>query len=113
MAATILGIQPLKFGTTTMTGHVVESFGEDESTQELVIEDEGGDIITQIGNFGVKSDVTLEVIPKSSATRPTIFSLFAYGDKSMNILALSIKRMKKDVEKWTLKGTVYPGVTPA
>ena len=113
MAATILGIQPLKFGTTTMDGFVIESFGEDETSQELVIEDEGGDVITQIGNFGLKSEVTLEVIPKSAATRPAMFDLFEYGDKSLNILGLSIKRLKKDVEKWTIKGNVYPGVTPA
>lgn len=113
MSATILGVQPLKFGTTTMDGYVVESYGEDETSQELVIEDEGGDIITQIGDWGIKSDVTIEVIPKSATTRPAQFDLFEYGDKSLNILALSVKRIKKDVEKWTIKGNVYPGVAPA
>lgn len=112
MSATILGIVPLKFGTTVMSGYVVESFGEDQTTQEFIIEDEIGDVITQIGNFGIKSEVTLEVIPKESAVRPDVFDLFAYADKSLNILSLSIKRMKKDVEKWTIKGNVYPAVVP-
>jgi hypothetical protein len=113
MAANILGVQPLKFGTTTMTGFVVETYGEDQETAELVIEDEGGNIVTQITDFAVKSAVTLEVIPKTAMTRPAIASLFNYGDQALNILNLSIKRMKKDVEKWTIKGNVYPGVTPA
>lgn len=113
MAANILGVVPLKFGTTVMTGYVTESFGEDETSQELVIEDEGGDVITQIGNWGIKAEVTIEVIPKDATTRPAQFELFAYSDKSINILALSVKRVKKDVEKWTIKGNVYPGVTPA
>jgi hypothetical protein len=40
-------------------------------------------------------------------------ALFSYGDKVLNVLGLSIKRMKKDVEKWTIKGNVYPGVAPS
>lgn len=96
-----------------MTGYVVESFSEDESTQELVIEDEIGDVITQIFGFGIKSEVTLEVIPKSATTRPAQGDLFSYGDKAINVLGLSIKRVKKDVEKWTIKGNRYPAVTPS
>jgi hypothetical protein len=78
-----------------------------------VIDDEGGDIITQISNFGNKSEVTISVIPKSATTRPAMSALFSYGDKVLNVLGLSIKRMKKDVEKWTIKGNVYPGVAPS
>ncbi len=113
MAASIKGVQPLKFGTTTTTGYVVETSTEDLSTQELLIEDEGGDVITQISGWGNKNEATVEVIPKSSVTRPALAALITIGGISLNILALSVKNVKKDVEKWTIKGTIYPGVTPS
>jgi hypothetical protein len=113
MAASIKGVQPLKFGTTTTTGYVVDSYTGDETTQELVIEDEGGDIITQILGFGNKDEITVEVIPKTATSRPTMGVLLTIGGTALNVLACSRKQMKKDVEKWTIKGTVYPGVTPA
>jgi hypothetical protein len=113
MAATIKGIQPLKFGTSTISGYVVEDFGGDLSTQELVIEDEGGDVITQIFNFGNKNEVTVSVIPKTATAVPALGDLFSYPGFAMNVLNLSRKHVRKDVEKWVLKGTVYPGVTPS
>lgn len=113
MAALIKGIQPLKFGTTTTTGYVVETYTGDETTQELLIEDEGGDVITQISGFGNKDDIVVEVIPKTAAVRPTMGQLLTIGGTALNVLGVQRKQMKKDVEKWTIKGTVYPGVTPA
>lgn len=113
MAATILGIQPLKFGTTTTSGYVVETWENNSSTQELVIEDELGDIVTQILGFGNKDEITVEVIPKTATARPALGALLTIGGTALNVISLVAKRMKKDVEKWTVKGTVYPGVTPA
>lgn len=113
MAASILGVQPLSFGTTTTTGYVVDSATEEASSQELVIENEGGDVITQILGWGNKNEVTVEVIPKTATDRPALADLITIGGIALNILALSVKTAKKDVEKWTIKGTVYPGVTPA
>lgn len=113
MAASIKGVQPLKFGTTTTTGYVVDTWTADGTTQELIIEDEGGDVITQILGFGNKDEMTVEVIPKTATAVPALGDLITIGGTALNILGLSRKRMKKDVEKWTIKGTVYPGVTPA
>lgn len=112
MPANILGVQPLKFGTTTTTGYVVDSTTEDESSEEFTIEDEGGNVVTQITAYGLKSEKTFEVIPKSSVTRPAAGTLITLGGIALNILSVSIKNVKKDVEKWTVKGTVYPGITP-
>jgi hypothetical protein len=113
MAASIKGVQPLKFGTTTTTGYVVDSYTGDESTQELVIEDEGGDIITQILGFGNKDEITVEVIPKTSTCARRWVCCSRSAAQRLTCSACSRKQMKKDVEKWTIKGTVYPGVTPA
>ena len=113
MPATILGVQPLSFGTTTTTGYVVDSSTEEHSSQELVIEDENGDVVTQILAWGEKNEVTVEVIPKTATARPDIGDLITIGGIALNILALSVKKAKKDVQKWTIKGTVYPAVTPA
>lgn len=111
MAAQVRGIQPLAFGTTTITGYVNDTTTTDSSTEELVIEDELGDIITQITGFGVKHDVTLEVIPKSSVNPPAPADVFTYGSEKIVVINLSRKKAKKDVEKWTIKGMRYPAVS--
>jgi hypothetical protein len=97
--------------TRDITGYVNESTGEDETGGQLVIDDEGGDVITEITGFGLKTDVTLEVIPKSTVgTPPAVGDVFTYGAKKITILGVSKKRIKKDVEKWTIKGDRFPGI---
>ena len=112
MAANIRGIQPLAWGTQVITGYVNEGSTEDESTEELIIEDEAGDACTQITGFGMKADVTLDVIPKSTVTTPPAAGeIFTYGSKKITILTISKKRIKKDVEKWSIKGNRFPNIT--
>lgn len=111
--ATIRGIQPLSFGTVVTTGFVTESMGEDDSGGQVLIEDEGGDFCTEITGFGLKTDVTLEVIPKSTATKPAQGEIFTYGAKKITVLGVNAKRVKKDVEKWTIKGDRLPNVSLA
>jgi hypothetical protein len=120
MAATIKGVQPLKFGTTVMSGYITEDFAADEKTDELVIEDETGNAVTQITNFGVKKECTVSVIPKTATARPKVADLFAYGEMliegnavvGVRILSIGLKQIRKDVEKWVIKGTLYVGVDP-
>lgn len=111
MAATIKGIQPLKFGTTTITGYIVEEFGDDSKTEELVIDDENGDVCTQITGFGLKEEVTLSVIPLSATTGPAVNTVIIYSAKAIRCLSVAIKQIRKDVEKWVIKGTIYPNVS--
>lgn len=107
----IRGIQPLAWGTQTISGYVNESSTEDETTGQFLIEDEVGDVCTEITGFGMKADVTLEVIPKDTVTSPPVASdIFTYGSKKITILSISKKRVKKDVEKWTIKGNRFPNV---
>lgn len=112
MAATIRGVQPLAWGTETITGVVVDSSTRDASTEEFVIEDEDGQIITQIVGFGEKTEYTWEIIPKSSFTSPPDKGdIFTVGSEKSVILNISKKRVKKDVEKWTIKSVAYPGIS--
>lgn len=108
MAATIRGIQPLSFGATVTTGFVTESTTDDDSTEEILIENEIGDIVTQITNIGVKGEITLEVMPKQGTSPPTVGDILTYGSQKVVIITISKKRVKKDAEKWTIKGTRYP-----
>lgn len=115
MSATIRGIQPLSFGTQVTTGYVTESVTEDDSGGQVLIEDEGGDVVTEITAFGLKTEASLEVIPKTAAVRPVQGDVFAYGptgsQQKITVLSISAKRVKKDVEKWSIKGDRFPGVS--
>ena len=103
---------PLKWGTTNISGYVVESDDETESTEQKTIEDEGGHTVTDISKFGRKTERTIEVIPASSVTTPPAAGeVFTYGAKKIRIISIQKKRVKKDVEKWTIKGNSFPGVT--
>ncbi|HEX8310616.1 MAG TPA: hypothetical protein VF614_04805 [Chthoniobacteraceae bacterium] len=116
MALNTRGIQPLAWGTTVTTGYVTETQGEDDSTEELIIDDEAGDVATHITGFGLKTDVNLDVIPKSTITTPPVAGdIFSYGPtgsvKKCVIITISKKRVKKDVEKWSIKGVRHPNIT--
>ncbi len=112
MAARILGIQPLKFGTTTISGYVVETITETETGGEVLIEDEGGNYVSVIGQFARKTEVSIEVIPKTGTTTPPeVGDTFAYGSKEITMLqSVETKEVNKDVTKWILKGLRF---TPA
>lgn len=107
----IRGIQPLAWGTEVISGYVNESQTESDSTEQMTIENEAGAVVTSITGFGRKTDVTLEVIPKQSATPPVPGDVLTYGSKKIEVITIDRKRVKKDVEKWTIKGVRYPDVS--
>lgn len=102
---------PLSWGTVTLTGYVVESADEASSTGEHLIEDEIGDTVTQITKFGLKDEVTIEVIPATAIAPPVPGDVFTYDGKKLTILTIAKKRVKKDVQKWTITGNRFPGVS--
>lgn len=110
MAATIRGVQPLSFGVETITGYVVASTTRDASTEEFIIKDEVGDVITQITGFGEKTEYNLDVIPKAAVGTPGPGDILGVGDDLMVIITIQKKRMTGDAEKWTVKGVSYPGI---
>lgn len=114
MALHIRGIQPLSWGNVVTTGYLTESINNGAKTGEVLVTDEGGDEAIQITGFGVKNDVTLEVIPKASVTPPVVGDVFQYGGSSgtkIVILAIDKKTAGKEVEKWSIKGNFFPNIT--
>lgn len=111
MAVTIRGVQPLAWGTETITGYIVNSSTRDASTEEFIIEDEEGHVVTQVVGFGEKTEYTFDVIPKASTSAPAKGSVLTVGSEKMVILTISRSRNKKDVEKWSIKGVAYPEIT--
>lgn len=110
-AIEIRGIQPLAWGTETVTGFVTTATTRDASTEEFTIKDEEGRIITQITGHGQKTEFTLEVIPKASVgTPPKPSQVLTVGSEKMVILNISKKRVQEDAEKWTVKGVQYPEI---
>ena len=109
--ATSRGLVPLSFGTTAITGYVVENISESASGETEVIYDEDGDAVIETSGFGLKTEVSLSVIPKSTATAPACGDIFTYGSAKFVVSSVDIKKANKGVEKWELKGTKYPGIS--
>ncbi len=110
MAATTRGTAPLKFGVTVFTGYIVTDSNRNAKTDQLLIDDEAGDPTTSITGFGLTNEITLEVIPKSGTAVPAVGSVFTYDSVEYEILTLDRKQVRKDVEKWSIKGWSAPTI---
>lgn len=106
----IRGVQPLAWGTETIEGYVVEGTSRDASTEEFVVKDEQGRVITQITGFGKKTEYNLEVIPKSAVTPPVASDIMSVGSEYFVIITINKKRTDGGVEKWAIKGVNYPDI---
>jgi hypothetical protein len=118
MSAIVRGVVPLQFGVVVTTGFITENISDRHTGGKLNIEDENGDIATNITGFGLMREVTLEVIPKSAVTAgvPAVGDVFAWGPSgSLQYMIVDedveVKQVKKNVEKWTIKGHIYPNIT--
>jgi len=112
--ATIAGTALLKFGTFTVTGYIVESESIEKQSEDLEIEDESGDIVSHVYDFAKKDEVTVECIVKASTAVPAIGAVFTMGDSpatKFRVLSVGRQRSKRDVEKWTIRGKGFPGIT--
>lgn len=110
------GTAMLKFGTTNISGWVVASVTEQEQSESLPIQDEGGDIITHISNFGKRVDVTLELIAKTGTTPKAAGESIVYTDpagtsQTIRILGVGAVQTIGDVAKHTITGVRFAGVT--
>ena len=117
MASVNDGIQVLSFGTTTITGYVVENISESTTSEEIEIQDEDGQFVAHINAFGVKTAVDITVIPKTTTTAPSIGDTFTYTSEThgatqkFTITELPVVSSNKDVTRWNLKGNRYPDIT--
>jgi len=117
MAVVEDGVALLNFGTTTVTGYVIEGVSETESGDDIEIQDESGDVITHLNNFNLRTTMDLSVIPKSGTATPAIGDTFTYSSAThgagtkITILEISSQEVNKDVTRWNIKGVLFPGVS--
>ncbi len=112
MAQTIRGVQPLKWGTNAADGFIVESVDNSRNGQEVTIEDETGEVVTHISGFGVTNAISISVIPLSTValTLPNPGDVFTWGTDSTIIVSIDKKQVRKDVEKWSIKGKSFDAI---
>lgn len=107
----------LQFGTTTVSGYVVEGITENRSSETLTIFDEDGDARNHIHSFGEVSEVSLSVIPETGTATPSIGDTITYtsgtdGASQKFILeSINSTEAQKDVVKWEMTGKKHPNIT--
>lgn len=110
MAATNYGVVPLKFGTDTYTGYIVDSLSLDQSTEETEIIDEIGDIVGVVTNYGLKDTITVETMPKTGTTLILRGAVFTINSVEYLIKSVSKKEGKGAVMKYTINATKHGSV---
>lgn len=112
MAATIRGDAILKWGTFVLSGYIVADEEVEYTAESFQIEDEIGDIVTDITDFGKKLSGTYNFIPLASTTRPEAGAILT-GPNSLKVIVRSVRviRSRKMPEMWRLTGEAYPEIT--
>lgn len=118
MASTTDGVALKDFGTTNITGFIVVSVSETESSELIEIQDEDGQIVTTVSNYGKKKIATIELIPKSGTSIPAVGATISYTspqDSSVTGRIISVDQVatQNDVTKCTVTAHRYSGITPA
>ena len=107
----------MQFGTTSVSGYVVETIGESRTSEDLQVFDESGEIRNHIVDFGQFSDCSIDVIPETGTATPAIGDLFTYtsatdgATQKFHILTLTSTEVQKDVVKWSITGKKHPNIT--
>jgi hypothetical protein len=112
MAATIRGDAILKWGTYTLSGYIVADEEVESSTESFQIEDEIGDVVTDITTFGEKTSATFNFVPLSATTPPAPGAILV-GPNSLRVIVRSLRRIRsrKMPEMWRITGEAYPEIT--
>ena len=113
MAETERGIALLKFGTTTVAGYIVENRDISIEGENLEIENEIGDVVTDISGFGIRKKKSVKLIPKASGSaQPTPGAVIEIGDsEKMVVKTFKTSNARKDVERWDIEGYEHPEIT--
>lgn len=102
---------PLAWSTIKTSGYVVDKHDEDEKVDQVLIEDEDSQIVTEVTNLRPQTDVTIDVMPLSGLNSPPKASdLFTYGTKQISITSIKKSREKGQAVKWTISGNFLPGI---
>ncbi len=111
MATTVRGTAIFKWGTYTLTTYVVNDSNIEVEGSEEMIDDESGQNVTHVTNFGLKSTGTLEVIPLSGATVPSVDAVITYNSLTYALVKISQKNNKRQPATWVLSLSRIPGLT--
>ena len=111
MATTTRGTAILKFGTYTLATYVVGDGDISQSGQKFVLDDESGQNITHISNFGLEGVVTLTLVPLAAATLPAVDTVVSYNGQAGVVQASSKSSSKRQPETWKLTIDFIPGIT--
>ena len=102
MAQSSYGVVPLKFGTDTFTGYIVDSVGREASTNVTELTDEIGDIVGVVTGFGNKTKITVETMPKTATTVIAVGAVMTIGTVEYLVESVSEKQGKGEVMKYTI-----------
>lgn len=113
MAETERGEELLKFGTSTVTGYIVENRDISTEGENLEIEDEIGDVATDFSGFGIRKKKSVKFIPKATgSSEPSPGDVIEIGDSEKMVVKTCKKgNVRKDVERWDIEGYEHPNIT--
>lgn len=112
MATTTRGVAILKFGTYTVSGHIVNEATVSKTGQRVVIDDESGQNVTHISNFGLEGTMQLTFIPLAATTDvPDIDGVITYNGQKGVIENVEDITVKRQARTWRLTCTFIPGIT--
>ena len=105
----------LEFGTTSISGFIVEETGFDEEGDYIPIEDDNLEIVADISAVRVEYKGRVKVIPKSGVTRPVIGEVFAYVNAGVTrkiiVDVLRSTNVKKGAVMWDIEGHAHPNIS--
>ena len=112
MSSTNRGVAILKFGTYTIATRIVNDSDTSITSEKLIIDDEDGQNVNHIANFGIMGQHTINVIPLATAvTKPVIDSIITYNGQAGALLSFSEVAAKRQPLIWRLVIDFIPGVT--
>jgi len=109
MPSTIRGQAILKFGTNTLSGYIVADEEIEKVDENFQIENEAGDVVTDIAGFGQRTTATYNFLPLSTAVEPTPGAVLT-GPGGLRVVVRTVRRIRarKMPEMWRLTGAAYP-----
>lgn len=111
MATTTRGTAILKFGTYTIASRIVNDSDTSRTGEKVIVDDETGQNVTHISNFGLEGQHTITVIPLAASTLPTIDTVISYNGQAGVLQSINVVNVKRGVEAWRMVIDFIPGIT--
>lgn len=111
MATTTRGTAILKFGTYTVSGYIVNEAEVGTTGQKVIIDDETGQNVTHISNFGLEGTLNLTFIPLSGASVPAIDGIITYNGTTGVIEGVQDITAKRQARTFRLTCSFVPGIS--